>query len=177
MVTPCFTVKSYPSWSLPASISIVKLNVMTLWPIESMESVWCMVTPCFTVKPYSDWSLVIDPSVNTMRSCGLLLSWVRSLIFDSALPTGRSWWCLSKCSDRKVSQRCQNWFWYFSRCLVCLRSINCHSTCMTESSSGPISGFLFPVCYILSFMASWSESYGLFIPLHWSMIWPFPFFT
>ena len=74
MVTPCFTVKSYPSWSLSASISIVKLNVMTLWPIESMESVWCMVTPCFTVKPYSDWSLVIDPSVNTMRSCGLLLS-------------------------------------------------------------------------------------------------------
>ena len=34
------------------------------------------------MKPHPDWSLVTKPSVYTMRSCGLLFSWMRSLICD-----------------------------------------------------------------------------------------------
>jgi len=37
------------------------------------RSSWMVVAPCLTVKPHPDWSLVTEPSVYTMRSCGLLL--------------------------------------------------------------------------------------------------------
>ena len=49
-----------------------------------------VVAPCLTmtVKPHPDWSLVTEPSVYIMRSCGLLFSWMRSLISDSVLPVG-----------------------------------------------------------------------------------------
>ena len=38
-----------------------------------------VVAPCLTVKPQPDRSLVTEPSVFTMRSCGLLFSSMRSL--------------------------------------------------------------------------------------------------
>ena len=54
-----------------ASTSIVKLEVET---VEAALSSWMVLAPCSTVKPRPDWSLVTEPSVYTMRSCGLPFS-------------------------------------------------------------------------------------------------------
>jgi len=56
---------------MTASASIVKLAVET---VQAALSSWIVVTPSLTVKPHPDWSLVTEPSVYTMRSCGLLFS-------------------------------------------------------------------------------------------------------
>ena len=54
------------------------------------------VAPCLTVKHHPDWSVVTESSVYTMRSCGLLFSWMRNLISDSVLPAGHSRQCFPK---------------------------------------------------------------------------------
>ena len=70
---------------------------------EAALSSWMVVAPCLTVKPHPDWSLVTKPSVYTMRSCGFLFSWMRSLISASVLPAGHSRQCFLKFSGRSVA--------------------------------------------------------------------------
>ena len=41
---------------------------------EAALSSWMVVAPCLTVKPHPEWSLATEPSVYTMRYCGLLFS-------------------------------------------------------------------------------------------------------
>ena len=72
-----------------------------------------------------------------MRSCGLLFSWMRSLISDSVLPAGHSRHCFPKCSGSSVSYRRRNRFGYLSHSLVCLSSVSWH-TYSTESSAWSI---------------------------------------
>lgn len=40
---------------------------------------------CLTVEPHHYWSLMSEPLVYTVRSCDLLVCWMRSLISESAL--------------------------------------------------------------------------------------------
>ena len=60
-----------PAAWVTASTSTVKLKV---------DCICCMVF--MDGGPHSNWSLVTEPSVYTMRSCGLQFSWIRSLIID-----------------------------------------------------------------------------------------------
>ena len=96
-----------------ASTSIVKLEFFFLTVYAAVSS-WMVVTPCWTVKPHPDWSLVTEPSVYTMRSCGLLFSWMRSLISDSVLPAGHSQRCFPKFPGTIVLERRLNWFGHLS---------------------------------------------------------------
>jgi len=41
-----------------------------------MTKLWMVVAPCLTAKPHPDCFLLTEPSVYTMRSCGLLLFFV-----------------------------------------------------------------------------------------------------
>ena len=58
-----------------ASTSFVKLEDETVWAALSS---WMMVAPCLIVKSHPDWCLVTEPSVYTMRSCGLLFSSIKA---------------------------------------------------------------------------------------------------
>ena len=60
-----------------ASISIVKLEVETVWAALSS---WMVVAPCWTVKPHPEWSVVTESLVCTVRSCGFRFSWLRTRI-------------------------------------------------------------------------------------------------
>ena len=71
-----------------------------------------VVAPCLAVKSHSDRSLVTEPSVCTMRSCGLLflclfcffgfLFRMRSSISDYVLLAGHSRGCFPKGSGKSV---------------------------------------------------------------------------
>ena len=74
-----------------ASISIVNLEVEFVY--YAALSSWMVVQPWLILKPHPDWFLVAEPSMYTIRSCGLLFLWMRSLISDSILLVGYSQHC------------------------------------------------------------------------------------
>ena len=121
-----------------------------LSPLEVIQQTSCVTDYTSVVK--------LEPSVYTVRSCGLPFSWIKSLIFESISPAGHSLispaghsqQCLPKFFGRNVSSRCWNWFGYLSHSLFCLSSVSWH-TCSIESSACPI-----PVCTLLCF--SWLHS-------------------
>ena len=118
-----------------------------------------VVAPCLIAKPHPDWSLVTEPSVYTMRSCGLLFSWTRSLISDSVLSAGHSRQCFHKFSGRSVWKRRRNRLGLYHS-LVCLNSVSWH-TCSIESSAWPIQDLPGPSLHpFVSFTASWSGLWG-----------------
>ena len=160
---------SVTSWGNPArvtvSTSIVQLEVET---VQAAPSLWKVVAPCLTVKPHPDWSLVAEPSVYTMRSCGLLVSWLWSLISGSVLPAGHCRQCFPKFSGRSFSQRRRDQIGYLSHCLVCLSSISWH-TCSIKSSDPPKTCPV-PVCIPLCFSRLRGVDCGYF-RWNWSMLW------
>ena len=125
-----------------------------------------------TVKPHLGWSLVTEPSVYTMRSCGLLFSWMRSLISDSVLPLAilRSAFpsFLAGVSHRDAGIG----FGTFPIPLVCLSSVSWH-TCSFESSAWPIQNLPCPSLHPL--VSSWLCGVGCGdVWQHWSILWPAP---
>ena len=78
------------------------------------------------MKPHPEWSLVTEPSMHSMRSCGLLCSLMRSLlaILATVFPS-----FLTGVSHRGAGIGLGT----FPFSLVCLSSVSWH-TCSTESS-------------------------------------------
>ena len=129
-----------------------------------ITKLWMVVAPCLTVKPHPDRSLVTEPSVYTMRSCGLLFSSMRSL---TVFPAGHSRQCLPRFSGMSVSQRRRNRFRYLSHSLVCFSSISWR-TCRTESSAWSIQDL--PRSRLHPFVsASWSGLWGFSTTLMYAL--------
>ena len=139
-----------------ASTSIVKLEAET---IQAALSSWMVASPCLTVTPHPDWSFVTESSVYIMKSCGLLFSWMRSLVSDCF-----AWWPLSMVLSQVFWQVCLTETWelvgYLSHSLACLSSVSWH-TCSTETSAWPIQDLLHPSLHLfVSFTAFWSGLWG-----------------
>ena len=106
-----------------------------------------------------------------MRSCGLLFSWMRSLISDSVLPAGHlnsafpSFVAGVSHRDTRIGLGTVStpWFaWPLSAGILAVLS-----PLLAPSKTCPI-----PVYIPLSLTASWNGLWGW--RLHWSMLWPAP---
>ena len=133
-----------------------------------------VVAHCLTVKPHPDWSFVTEPSVYTMRSCGLLLlffewkAWSLTLfcllaILDCAFPSflaGVSY------RDARISLGTfpTPWFaWALSAAILAVLS-----PLLDPSKTCPI-----PACIPLCLSRLHGVGCGDFRQ-HWSMLWLAP---
>ena len=133
-----------------------------------------VVAPYLTVKPHIDWALVTEPSVHTMRSCGLLLSWMEAwsltpfcllAISDSAFPNFLAG--ASRLTWRPESVRVP------FPLLGLLELCQLH-TCSIESSAWPIQDLPRPSLHpSVSFTASWSGLWRFSTAPKY--LWPAPF--
>ena len=106
-------------WGSPACVTatnfIVKLEAETIGCTVFMDWWWSHLD--LQWSPTHLWSLETEPSLYTVRSCGLLFSWIRILISESVWSAGHSWYFSGR-SVREIP--CQ--FGYLSHSLVCLSS-------------------------------------------------------
>ena len=138
-----------PAAWLTASTSTVKLKV---------NCICCMVF--MDGGPHSNWSLVTEPSVYTVRSCGLQFSWI-SLITDrfSCWPFSTM---LSQFFDTSLIEISKS-VWVPFLLLYLLELLQYQVLCFHPSKTYPVQVYTFT-----SFTASWSGLWRCLMALKWN---------